>query len=74
MRGDPIGQALDQSRLSLGVAGAAHHGNEYLRRPRIASAGVNHVDRLAGIIDEHALAGRMSLPHRRRQPALPGTV
>jgi hypothetical protein len=29
---------------------------------------------LAGVIDEQALAGGMDLPHRRRQPALPGAV
>src|SRR6266436_8542514 len=30
---DPIGQALGQSRLGVGVVGGAHHGDEYLRRP-----------------------------------------
>jgi hypothetical protein len=62
MRADLIGQALGQSRLDVGVVEGARNGDEHLRRPHLAGAGVDLVDRLAGIIDEHALAGRMSLP------------
>jgi len=56
MRADPIGQALGQSRLDVGVVNGVHNRDEY------PGAGVDLVDPLAGIIDEHALAGRMSLP------------
>ena len=45
-----------------------------LRLSDLATAAVNQLDRLAGIVDEHALAGGMRLSHRRRQPPLPGPV
>ena len=32
------------------------------------------VQRRAGVIDEHPLAGDMALPHGRRQPPLPGAI
>jgi hypothetical protein len=74
MRADPIRQALGQRRLGVGVAGGAHRRDEDLGRPDLAAAAVDQIDALAGVIDEHALAGRMGLPHCRRQTAFPGAV
>ena len=68
------GRLCVQRRLGVGVVGGAHHRDEDLRRPDLAGAGVDQIDGLAGVIDEHALAGGMGLAHRRRQPALPGAV
>jgi hypothetical protein len=50
------------------VAGGAHHRDEDLGLPDLATAAVDQLHRLPGIVDEHALAGAMRLPHRRRQP------
>jgi len=74
MRADPVGQGLRPARLGIGVAGGAHHRDKDLGLPDLASAPVVQLDGLPGIIDKHALAGRMRLPHGRRQPALPGAV
>ena len=48
--------------------------DEHLRRAHLAGPPVDDLDRLAGIVDEQPLAGRVRLPHGRRQPALPGPV
>ena len=74
MRADPVGQRLRPARLGIGVAGGAHHRDEDLGLPDLAAAAVDQLDGLPGIVDKHALAGRMRLAHRRRQPALPGAV
>ncbi len=74
MRADPVWQRLGPARLGIGVIGGAHGGDEDLCRPDLAGPAVNQIDRLAGIVDEHALAGRMGLAHRWRQPAFPGAV
>jgi len=60
--------------LSIGVIRRAHHRDEDLGWPDLAGSAVGQVDRLTGIVDEHSLAGRMSLADRRRQPAFPGAV
>ncbi len=74
MGADPVRQALGRSRLGVGVVGGAHRSHEDLCRTDLAGAAVDHIDSLAGVIDEQALAGGMALPHGRRQPALPGAV
>jgi len=66
--------ALGQGCLGVGVAGRAHHGDKNLRWPDLAGSAIGQIDGLTGIVDEHPLAGRMSLAHRRRQPAFPGAV
>ena len=70
----PVRQRLCPARLGVGVAGGAHHGDEDLRRSDLASVCVVQLDSLPGIIDEHAFAGGVGLPHRRRQPAPPAAV
>src|SRR3954452_13598170 len=71
---DPIGERLRPGRLGVGVARRAHRRDEHLGRAHLAAPAVDDPDRLAGIVDEQAFARRMRLPHRRRQPPLPGTV
>ena len=72
MRADPVGQALRPSGLGIGVIRRPEHGEEQLRRSRLAAQSVDHRERRAGVIDEHALAGDVALAHGRRQPPLPG--
>ena len=74
VRANPVGQRLRPARLGIGVAGGAHHRDEDLRCSDLAAAPVAQLDSLPGIVDEHAFAGRVRLPHRRRQPALPAAI
>jgi hypothetical protein len=74
MRADPIRQALGQGRFGVSVVGRAHHRDEDLGWLGLAGPAVGQIDGLTGIVDEHPLAGGMSLAHRRRQPAFPGAV
>jgi hypothetical protein len=74
VRADPIGQALRPGGLGIAVARRAEHGDEQLRRSHFARASIDHRERRAGVIDEHALASDVALPHGRRQPRLPGAV
>ena len=74
VRADPVGDLLARPRLREDVARRAHGGDEQLHRPHLAGRRVDDVDRVAGEVDEHLLAGGMALPHRRAQPALEGAV
>jgi hypothetical protein len=60
--------------LGVGVTRRAERGDEQLRRPHFAGQCVDHRERRAGVIDEHALAGDMALPHDWRQPCLPSAI
>ena len=74
MRADPVGQRLRPGRLGVGVAGSAQGGDEDLGRADLTGKAVDHLHRGAGIIDEHLLAGDISLTHGRGEFALPGAV
>ena len=74
VRADPVGDLLARPRRREDVARRAHGGDEQLHRPHLAGRRVDDVDRVAGEVDEHLLAGGMALPHRRAQPALEGAV
>ena len=63
-----------QRGLGIGVARRPERGDEQLRRHHLAGRCVDHLERRAGVVDEHALAGDVALPHGRRQPCLPGAV
>jgi hypothetical protein len=65
VRADPIGQRLAPARLDIGVVGGAEHSDEELRRADLASNPVDDRHRLAGVVDEHLVAGDMVLAHRR---------
>ena len=51
-----------------GVAAGAEHGDEDLRRPRLAGRRVDHRQRLPGEVDEQLVAGDVGLAHRQRHP------
>ena len=65
---DPVGERLRPARVRKGEARRAEHGDEDLRLADFAGQPVDD-DRnpVAGVIDEQPLAGRVRLPHRRRQ-------
>ena len=65
---DPVGQRLGPARVRKSEARRAEHGDEDLRLADFAGQPVED-DRnpIAGVIDEQPLAGRVRLPHRRRQ-------
>ena len=65
---DPVGQRLRPARMRKSEARRAEHGDEDLRLADFAGQPVDD-DRnpIAGVIDEQPLAGRVRLPHRRRQ-------
>ena len=65
---DPVGQRLRPARMRESEARRAEHGDEDLRLTDFAGQPVDD-DRhpVARVIDEQPLAGRMRLPHRRRQ-------
>jgi hypothetical protein len=70
MRADPILQSLCPAHLGVGVVRGAEHGDEELCRANLAGPSVDNRHRLAGIVDEHLVAGHVMLAHRRRQPVL----
>jgi hypothetical protein len=70
MGADPVGQGLRPRRLGIGEARGAEHGDEDLRLADDAGRAVDDGDLLAGIVDEHLVAGRVILPHDRREPPL----
>jgi len=74
VRANPVGQRLCPARLGIGVARGTHDRDKDLRLSDLATAAVDQLEPLAGIVDEHALAGGMALSHRWRQPTLPGPV
>jgi hypothetical protein len=74
MRTDPVGQALCPGCLGVGVVGCTEHRDEYLRGAHLASALVDDLDRLAGIVDEHLLTGTVGLTHHPIKLANPAAV
>jgi hypothetical protein len=74
MRADPVRQALRPGGLGIGVARCAERGDEQLRHPHLAGRAVDHLQRRAGVIDEHSLADDVALPHDRRQPRFPRAI
>ena len=70
----PIRQLLAPGRLDVSVVRGAQHGHEHLGGADFAGAAVGHVDGLAGVIDEQALARCVGLPHRRGQLLAPAPV
>ena len=74
VRADPIDQPLREGGFRVGVIGCAEHGDEQLADAHLAGRPVHHLQRRAGVVDEHPLAGDMVLPHSRRQAPLPGAV
>ena len=74
MGADPVRKVLGRGRLGVGVVRGAQHADEDLRRAHFTGRAVDDVQRIAGVVDEDALAGDMMLAHGRRQPPLPAAV
>ena len=70
----PTGSAFSRPEDRLRCSWSTHCRDKDSAFSDPATAAVNQLDRLAGIVDEHALAGGMALSHRRRQATLPGPV
>ena len=70
----PVRQRLCQGCLGISIAGGSQHGDKQLAGVHFAGSSVNELNRLTGIIDEHALTGRMRLTHGGRQAAFPLSV
>jgi len=68
---DPIRQRLCPARLGVGEVRRAEGRDKDLCSPYLSGRTVDQLHRLPGIIDEHPLAGRMGLAHRRRQAPAP---
>lgn len=65
---------LRLGRFRVGVVAGGENGHEWLRPHHLARCSVDQVDRGAGVVHGHALAGLFRLPHGRRQPPSPGPV
>jgi hypothetical protein len=69
------GQRLAPARLRIGQARGAEHGHEQVSLPDLARQPIDHHrDRVAGIVDEQLVAGRMGLAHSHRQLGRPAAV
>jgi hypothetical protein len=71
MGADPIVELLRESSLCECVVGSAEDGHEDLRLGYFPSGRIDDRDGLSGIVNEHLLAGAMSLAHRESEPLLP---
>jgi hypothetical protein len=74
VRGDPVRQALAEAGFGIGVVRGAEHGDEDLHAAHLAVEPVNHLHRVAGIVDEQLLAGDMDLAQGRLEAAGPFLV
>lgn len=68
---DPVAHLLGPGRITERQARAAHHRDEQVGRPDLASLAVYHRHLVAGVVDKQLLAAAVILPHGQRQPALP---
>jgi hypothetical protein len=67
---DPVRQFLRPGRLGVSVIGGAKDGDKDLRFTHDPGCAIDDHDFLAGVIDKYLVAGRMVLPHGRRQAPL----
>jgi hypothetical protein len=70
MRADPVRQGLGPGRLGVGKIRGAEHGDKNLGVADLASTSIYNGDLLAEVVEEHFVARRMVLPHRRRESFL----
>ena len=70
----PVGEPLRPARLRIGVVGRSQHRDEDMGAPLYADRGVEHRHRVASKVDEQLLAGRVRLPHGRRDGFAPIAV
>ena len=65
---DPVGERLRPTRMRKSEARCAKYGDKDLHLVDFAGQPVDDDrDSIAGVIDKQPLAGRVRLPHRRRQ-------
>ena len=67
---DPVRQFLRPGRLGVSVIGGAKDSDKDLRFTHDPGCAIDDPDSLAGVIDKYLVAGRMVLPHGRRQAPL----
>lgn len=72
MAADPVGHPLPGPGLAIDVTGGSERGDEQLHCPGEARHRIDHVDGVAGEVDEHLLAGGMVLTHCLPIEAVPG--
>src|SRR5258707_9395748 len=65
---------IASSVLCVCEARGAEHGDDQLRRHRFPGQSVDHREGGAGVIDEHAHAGDVALPHSRLPSSADGPV
>jgi hypothetical protein len=71
---NPIRQLLAPSRLGVGEARCAQHGDKNLYRYDLTGEAIDDLAGAAGEVDKQLLAGEMGLAHCRLQPARPTPV
>jgi hypothetical protein len=74
MRLDPVRQRLRPGRFGVGVIRGAQHCDEDLGVAHLAGRRIDDGDLLAGVVDEHLVAGDVVLAHHRRQASLELTI
>ena len=74
MGADPVGQRLAQARLREGVVRCPQDRDEDLGGAHLPGEPVEHRHGIAGKIHEQLLAGRVGLPHGRRDAVAPFDV
>jgi hypothetical protein len=71
VRADPLLYLLRPGGLGIGVVARPQHRHEDLCLAHLPAVTVDDTDRLAGIVDEQLLAGRVALAHDHVQRAHP---
>ena len=74
MGADPVFEPLGPGRLGVGVVGRPENGHEDLGLADLSRLPVDDRHGVAGVIDEHPLAGLVVLTHPDRPPARPLAV
>ena len=68
---DPVGQVPCPGGFGVGVVAGAQHRHEDGGRPGFAGNRVDDLDGVAGVVDEHLLAGTVILPQHHIQVTRP---
>ena len=74
MGADPVGQRLAEPSLGEGIIRCSHHRDEDLGGAHLPGEPVEHRHGIAGKVQEQLLAGRVGLPHGRRDAVAPFDV
>jgi len=74
MGADPVPQATRPGRFCVGIAAGAQHRHKHIGIAGVSGQAVDDRHRLAGVIDEHLLAGAMVLSQNQIQPPCPSAI